>query len=196
MVKQQVHHEFQIEMFKILATEGEECMLDLLNAIREEEIKRKDCEESLMGFALKPRGNVMECSNYRGIKLTEHVLRVFGGYQMKDCKDGETALWTHERKRDYGCHLYSKPTTGKEARGKPEALLCFCRLKRLFIEFQEKFFRMVMVLNKRTRMKVITAVWETETFEVTVESHQRSALVPFLFVWIISVLREEIRNKE
>ena len=37
---------------------------------------------------------------------------------------------------------------------------------------------------------------ETETFEVSVELHQGSALSPFLFVMVMDVLSEEIRNKE
>ncbi|XP_064118968.1 uncharacterized protein LOC135223976 [Macrobrachium nipponense] len=44
--------------------------------------------------------------------------------------------------------------------------------------------------------KVITAVGETETFEVSVGLHQGSALSPFLFVLVMNVLSEEIRNEE
>ena len=60
--------EFQIDMIKILAAEGEEWMLELLRAIWEEEVMPKDWEESLMVSIFKQKGDVMECGNYRGIK--------------------------------------------------------------------------------------------------------------------------------
>ncbi|XP_064078467.1 uncharacterized protein LOC135195890 [Macrobrachium nipponense] len=46
------------------------------------------------------------------------------------------------------------------------------------------------------RTKVITAVGETENFEVSVGLHQRSALSPFLFVLVMDVLSEASRNEE
>ncbi|XP_068247732.1 uncharacterized protein [Palaemon carinicauda] len=69
--------EFHIEMIKILATAWEEWMLDLLRAIWKEEIMPKDWKESLLVSIFKQKGDLMECSNYMGIKLTEHRLKVF-----------------------------------------------------------------------------------------------------------------------
>ena len=43
---------------------------------------------------------------------------------------------------------------------------------------------------------MLTAVSETENFEVSVGLHQGSALCPFLFVLIMDVLSEEVRNEE
>ncbi|XP_068235534.1 uncharacterized protein [Palaemon carinicauda] len=61
---------------RILETKGEEWMLNLLRAIWEEEIMPKDWEESLMVSVFKQKGVIMECSNYMGMKLTEHGLEV------------------------------------------------------------------------------------------------------------------------
>ena len=52
------------------------------------------------------------------------------------------------------------------------------------------------MLYRRTRTKELTAVDETENFEVSVGLHQGSALSPFLFVLIIDVLNEEVRNED
>ena len=68
--------EFQIEMIKVLGAEGEEWMKDLLRAIWEEEEMPRDWEESLMIYIFKQKGDIMECGNHRGIKLTEHGLKV------------------------------------------------------------------------------------------------------------------------
>ncbi|XP_068203188.1 uncharacterized protein [Palaemon carinicauda] len=55
---------------------------------------------------------------------------------------------------------------------------------------------MVEIIYKRTRTKVITAVGETETFEVSVGLHQESVLSWFLFVLVLNVLSEGIRNED
>ncbi|XP_068237207.1 uncharacterized protein [Palaemon carinicauda] len=68
--------EFQIEVVKILDTEGEEWMLVLIRAIFEEEIMPIGWEESLMVSIFKQKGDIMVFGNYRGIKLTEHGLKV------------------------------------------------------------------------------------------------------------------------
>ncbi|XP_068250264.1 uncharacterized protein [Palaemon carinicauda] len=64
------------------------------------------------------------------------------------------------------------------------------------IKVLEKLVRMVDMIYKRTRTKVITAVGETKTFEICVGLHQGSVLSTFLFVLVLDVLSEGIRNKE
>ncbi|XP_068235527.1 uncharacterized protein [Palaemon carinicauda] len=74
--KAPVPSKFQIEMVKILATEREECDLDLLRTMWEEGIMPKDWEETLMISIFKQKGDIMEGGNYRGIELPEHGLKV------------------------------------------------------------------------------------------------------------------------
>ncbi|XP_064121717.1 uncharacterized protein LOC135226205 [Macrobrachium nipponense] len=74
--KSPVPSEFQIEIIKLLGTEGEKWMLDLLKTICEEGEMPMDWDESLMVYKYKQKGDVMGCGNYRGIKLTEHRLKV------------------------------------------------------------------------------------------------------------------------
>ena len=68
--------EFQIEMIKIFGAEGEEWMLELLRAIFEDEVMPADWEVSQMVHIFKQKGDILECGNHRGIKLTEHGLEV------------------------------------------------------------------------------------------------------------------------
>ncbi|XP_068233473.1 uncharacterized protein [Palaemon carinicauda] len=68
--------ELQMEVVKIQAPDGEEWMLDLLRVIWEEEIMPKDWEGRLMVSKFEQKGNIMECSDYRGIKLKEHGLKL------------------------------------------------------------------------------------------------------------------------
>ncbi|XP_068233342.1 uncharacterized protein [Palaemon carinicauda] len=55
--------EFQTKMVKILATKWEEWMLDLLEALWEEEIMPKHLVKSLMVSRCKQKGDTMECNN-------------------------------------------------------------------------------------------------------------------------------------
>ena len=64
--------DFQIEIIKVLGSKGEEWMLPFMRAICEEEVLSRDWEESQMVYLFKQKGDIMECCNHRGIKLTEH----------------------------------------------------------------------------------------------------------------------------
>ena len=68
--------EFQIEMIKLLGAEGEEWNLELLRSISEKGVMPSDWEESQMVHIFKKKGDILECGNHRGIKLTEHELKV------------------------------------------------------------------------------------------------------------------------
>ncbi|XP_064080581.1 uncharacterized protein LOC135197441 [Macrobrachium nipponense] len=52
------------------------------------------------------------------------------------------------------------------------------------------------MIYQRMSTKVIAAVGERENFEGSVGLHQGSALSPFLFVLVMNVLTEKIRNEE
>ena len=75
----------------------------------------------------------------------------------------------------------------------PREVVFWCLRKR---KVPEKLVKLVEMMYRRTSTKVLTAVGETETFEVSVGLHQGSALSPFLFVLVMDVLSEEIRNEE
>ncbi|XP_068241138.1 uncharacterized protein [Palaemon carinicauda] len=60
----------------------------------------------------------------------------------------------------------------------------------------EELVRMVEMMYERIRTKVITAVEETETFDISVGLHQGSILGMFLFMLFKDMLSEWIRNEE
>ena len=66
-----------IEMIKALDEAGTEWLWELLETSWKEEGMPFDWEESEMVYIYKQKGDAMECSNYRGIKLMEHALKVF-----------------------------------------------------------------------------------------------------------------------
>ena len=206
--------EFQIEMIKALGREGEEWMKDLLRAIWEEEEMPRDWEESLMIYIFKQKGDIMECGNHRGIKLTEHGLKVLErilderlreivkiGKQQYGFMKGRGTLdaifivrQLQEKRLEGNQKLFCAFIDLEKAYDRiPREVVFWCLRKR---KVPEKLVRLVEMMYRRTRTKVLTTVGETETFEVSVGLHQGSALSPFLFVLVMDVLSREIRNEE
>ena len=204
--------EFQIEMIKLLGAEGEEWMLELLRAIFEEEVMPADWEESQMVHIFKQKGDILECGNHRGIKLTEHGLKVlerilderfrdivkigkqhYGFMKGRGTVDAIFIMRQLQEKRLEGNRkLYCAFVDLEKAYDRiPREVMFWCLRKR---KIPEKLVRLVEMIYRRTRTKVLTAVGETENFEVSVGLHQGSALSPFLFVLIMDVLSEEVRN--
>ena len=206
--------DFQIEMIKVLGTEGKEWMLDLLKAIWEEEEMPRDWEESQMVHIFKQKGDILECGNHRGIKLTEHGLKVlerilderfrdivkigkqqYGFIRGRGTVDAIFIVRQLQEKRLEGNQkLYCAFVDLEKAYDRiPREVVFWCLRKR---KIPEKLVRLVEMMYRRTRTKVLTAVGETETFEISVGLHQGSALSPFLFVMVMDVLSEEIRDEE
>ena len=206
--------DFQIEMIMVLGIEGEDWMTTLLRAIWEDEEMPRDWEESLMIHIFKQKGDILECGNHRGIKLTEHGLKVLerilderlreivkiGRQQYGFIKGRGTveAIFIvrqlQEKRLEGNQKLYCAFIDLEKAYDRiPREVVFWCLRKR---RVPEKLVKLVEMMYRRTSTKVLTAVGETETFEVSVGLHQGSALSPFLFVLVMDVLSEEIRNEE
>ena len=206
--------DFQIEMIKLLGVDGEEWMTELLRAIWEEEAMPRDWEESLMIYIFKQKGDIMECGNHRGIKLTEHGLKVlerilderlretvkigkqqYGFMRGRGTVDAIFIVRQLQEKRLEGNQkLFCAFIDLEKAYDRiPREVVFWCLRKR---KVPERLVRLVEMMYRRTRTKVLTTVGETETFEVSVGLHQGSALSPFLFVLVMDVLSKEIRNEE
>ena len=172
-----------------------------------------DWESSLMVNVFKQKGDSMECSNYRGIKLTEHLLKVlervldvrlrdivkiskqqYGFVRGRGTVDAIFVIRQLQEKRLEGNQkLFCAFVDLEKAFDRiPREVVFWCLRKR---RVPEKLVRLVEMMYKRTRTAVITAHGRTEMFDVGVGLHQGSALSPFLFVLVMDVLTEEIRNE-
>ena len=65
------------EMFRALGREGIQWLTKLLNRLLEEETIPEDWRKSTTIPIYKAKENVLDCGNYRGIKLLEHGLKVY-----------------------------------------------------------------------------------------------------------------------
>ena len=65
------------EMLKAAGGTGVKWVTDLCNAIVSEGKIPEDWRKSLLIPVYKGKGDVLECGSYRGIKLLDHVMKVF-----------------------------------------------------------------------------------------------------------------------
>ena len=65
------------EMFQLLGKEGIKWMTELLNKVLEDEVIPEDWQKSILVPIYKQKGDILECNNYRGIKLMEHIIKIY-----------------------------------------------------------------------------------------------------------------------
>ncbi|KAK3573200.1 hypothetical protein QTP86_015121, partial [Hemibagrus guttatus] len=151
------------------------------------------------------------CSNYRGIKLMSHTMKLwervvearlrkvveiceqqYGFMPRKSTTDAIFALRIlMEKYRDGQRELYCVDLEKAYDRV-PREELWYC-MRRSGVA--EKYVRVVQDMYERSRTVVRCAVGQTEEFKVEVGLHQESALSPFLFAMVMDQLSEEVRQE-
>ena len=201
-----------VEMFRTLGEDGVKMLHNLLNKIWSEEKMPRDWEESEIVPIYKQKGDPLECGNFRGIKLLEHIMKVFervldqklrkiikidnmqfGFRQGRGTTDAifiVTQLQEKymEKKKD----LYFTFVDLEKAYDRvPRDLVYWCLRKK---GIPEKLVRLVMATYQKAKTVVRTCYGQTEKFPIEVGLHQGSALSPFLFVTVLDVISEEFRE--
>ncbi|KAK3536886.1 hypothetical protein QTP86_027004 [Hemibagrus guttatus] len=161
----------------------------------------------------KNKGDVQSCSNYRGIKLMSHTMKLwkrvvearlrkvveiceqqYGFMPRKSTTDAIFALRIlMEKYRDGQRELHCVFVDLEKAYDRvPREELWYCMRKS---GVAEKYVRVVQDMYERSRTVVRCAVSQTEEFKVEVGLHQGSALSPFLFAIVMDQLSEEVRQE-
>ncbi|KAK3510590.1 hypothetical protein QTP70_011796 [Hemibagrus guttatus] len=161
----------------------------------------------------KNKGDVQSCSNYRGIKLMSHTMKLwervvearlrkvveiceqqYGFMPRKSTTDAIFALRIlMEKYRDGQRELHCVFVDLEKAYDRvPREELWYCMRKS---GVAEKYVRVVQDMYERSRTVVRCAVGQTEEFKVDVGLHQGSALSPFLFAIVMDQLSEEVRQE-
>ncbi|KAK3541849.1 hypothetical protein QTP86_008058 [Hemibagrus guttatus] len=163
-----------VEVWKCLAEAAVEFLTSLFNRVLEGEKMPEEWRRSVLVPIFKNKGDVQSCSNYRGIKLMSHTMKLW-----------ERVVEARLRKvveiceQQYG-FMPRKSTT--------DAIFALRIL-------MEKYVRVVQDMYERSRTVVRCAVGQTEEFNVEVRLHQGSALSPFLFAIVMDQLSEEVRQE-
>ncbi|KAK3516882.1 hypothetical protein QTP70_028199, partial [Hemibagrus guttatus] len=177
-----------VEVWKCVGEAAVEFLTSLFNGVLESERMPEEWRRSVLVPIFKNKGDVQSCSNYRGIKLMSHTMKVW-----------ERVVKARLRKvveiceQQYG-FMPRKSTTDLE-KAYDRVLreeLWYCMKKS---GVAEKYVRVLQDMYERSRAVVRCAVGQTEKFKVEVGLHQGSALSPFLFAIVMDQLSEEVRQE-
>ncbi|KAK3505609.1 hypothetical protein QTP70_021308, partial [Hemibagrus guttatus] len=185
----------------------------LFNRVLESERMPEEWRRSVLVPIFKNKVDVQSCSNYRGIKLMSHTMKLwervvearlrkvveiceqqYGFMPRKSTTDAIFALRIlMEKYRDGQRELHCVFVDLEKAYDRvPREELWYCMRKS---GVAEKYVRVVQDMYERSRTVVRCAVGQTEEFNVEVGLHQGSALSPFLFAIVMDQLSEEVRQE-
>ncbi|KAK3558018.1 hypothetical protein QTP86_005823 [Hemibagrus guttatus] len=202
-----------VEVWKCLGEAAVEFLANLFNRVLESERMPEEWRRSVLMPIFKNKGDVQSCSNYRGIKLMSHTMKVwervvearlrkvveiceqqYGFMPRKSTTDAIFALRIlMEKYRDGQKELHCVFVDLEKAYDRvPREELWYCMRKS---GVAEKYVRVVQDMYERSRTVVRCAVGQTEEFNVEVGLHQGSALSPFLFAIVMDQLSEEVRQE-
>ncbi|KAK3570545.1 hypothetical protein QTP86_022081 [Hemibagrus guttatus] len=202
-----------VEVWKCLGEAAVEFLASLFNRVLESERMPKEWRRSVLVPIFKNKGDVQSCSNYRGIKLMSHTMKVwervvearlrkvveiceqqYGFMPRKSTTDAIFALRIlMEKYRDGQRELHCVFVDLEKAYDRvPREELWYCMRKS---GVAEKYVRVVQDMYERSRTVVRCAVGQTEEFNVEVGLHQGSALSTFLFAIVMDQLSEEVRQE-
>ncbi|KAK3541520.1 hypothetical protein QTP86_028650 [Hemibagrus guttatus] len=202
-----------VEVWKCLGEAAVEFLASLFNRVLESERMPEEWRRSVLVPIFKNKGDVQSCSNYRGIKLMSHTMKLwervvearlrkvveiceqqYGFMPRKSTTDAIFALRIlMEKYRDGQRELHCVFVDLEKAYDRvPREELWYCMRKS---GVAEKYVRVVQDMYERSRTVVRCAVGQTEEFNVEVGLHQGSALSPFLFAIVMDHLSEEVRQE-
>ncbi|KAK3545265.1 hypothetical protein QTP70_002782 [Hemibagrus guttatus] len=202
-----------VEVWKCLGEAAVEFLASLFNRVLESERMPEEWRRSVLVPIFKNKGDVQSCSNYRGIKLMSHTMKLwervvearlrkvveiceqqYGFMPRKSTTDAIFALRIlMEKYRDGQRELHCVFVDWEKAYDRvPREELWYCMRKS---GVAEKYVRVVQDMYERSRTVVRCAVGQTEEFKVEVGLHQGSALSPFLFAIVMDQLSEEVRQE-
>ncbi|KAK3507758.1 hypothetical protein QTP70_035282 [Hemibagrus guttatus] len=205
--------DIRVEVWKCLGEAAVEFLNSLFNRDLESERMLEEWRRSVLVLNFKNKGDVQSCSNYRGIKLMSHTLKLwervvearlrkiveiceqqYGFMPKKSTTDAIFALRIlMEKYRDGQRELHCVFVDLEKAYDRvPREELWYCMRKS---GVAEKYVRVVQDMYERSRTVVRCAVGQTEEFKVEVGLHQGSALSPFLFAIVMDQLSEEVRQE-
>ena len=202
-----------VEVWKCLGESALKFLTKLYNITMESERMPEEWRDSVLIPIFKNKGDVQSCSNYRGIKLISHTMKLwerivekrlrsdlkfsnqqYGFMPGKSTTDALFALRVlMEKYREGQKELHCVYVDLAKAYDKvPREEVWYCMRKS---GLAEKYVRIVQDMYDGSTTAVRCAVGVTEGFEVKVGLHQGSALSPCLFAMMMDRMTDEIREE-
>ncbi|KAK3572845.1 hypothetical protein QTP86_008260 [Hemibagrus guttatus] len=194
-----------VEVWKCLGEAAVEFLTSLFNRVLESEKMPEEWRRSVLVPIFKNKGDVQSCSNYRGIKLMSHTMKLwervvearlrkiveiceqqYGFMPRNSTTDAIFALRIlMEKYRDGQRELHCLFVDLEKAYDRvPREELWYCMRKS---GVAEKYVRVVQDMYERSRTVVRCTVGQTEEFNVEVGLHQGSALSPIPVCYGVSL---------
>ena len=200
------------EMLKASGDVGLDLVTELINCIVREGCIPKDWQTSVIVNCFKGKGDALECGNYRGLKLLDHVMKVFE-------RVIEKLIW---EKVDIDAMQFGfmpgKGTTDaiflvrqlqeKYLGKKKKLFFAFVNLEKAFDQVPQDIVKwamhklrvdewligvvMSMYANATSSVRINGTLGEK--FGVQVGVHQGSVLSPLLFIMALEALAREFRS--
>ena len=205
--------EVTLDMIKALEDLGMEWVYMLMEMIWSMEEMPRDWRESEMIKLYKQKGDVLQCGNYRGIKLLEHVFkileRIVEGRLRALIEIHEQQFGFTKGKSTVDAIFIARQMQEKYLEGNKKVYMCFVDLEKAYDRVPrrvvywclrrrgvpEKLVRIVEMMYEGASTRVQTKYGRTEAFNVEVGLHQGSALSPFLFLVVIDTITKELRDQ-
>ncbi|CAK1580055.1 unnamed protein product [Parnassius mnemosyne] len=202
-----------VEVWKLLRADGWKWLsLFFGKLLQEEQIPEEWCSSILVPI-FKNKGDVQNCSSYRGIKLMSHTMKVW-----------ERII---ERRMREECEITQNQFGFMPGRGTTDAIFALRQLcekyKRVhkdlhmvFVDLEKaydrvprevlwwalkmkgmpgKYVRLVRAMYRTSRTCVRSAAGTTGSIDVAVGLHQGSALSPYLFLLIMDALTSDLQDE-
>ena len=203
--------EFPIEVVKSLGQTGLAWMTAVLQDVQENGIP-PEWRKSKITPLYKQKGDPLNCSNYRGIKLLSHCLKLYERviearlremskissrqYGFQKGKSTTQPMFClrilQEKMREHQKDIHMVFVDLEKAYDTvPRDLIWYCLRKR---GVPEAYVSAIKDMYKDCKTSVVTSVGETDEMEIEVGLHQGSALSPYLFIMILDVITEEIQE--
>ena len=195
-----------LEMFK---AGGDKCLKSLTNIFNDILFKNNLLKEWMLSSLVpifKGNGDPLNPNSYRGIKLLEHAFKLY-----EKILDGRLHEVVAFDKIQYGFMpgrgtvdaVFVLRRLTEKFRAKNKKLLLYLLIwKRLFIRFAlrqkgvpEYLVNGVMSLYTGCKTAVLVDGELSSSFSVKVAVHQGSALSPLLFIMVMDVLTEDVRDR-
>nr|CDJ82820.1 RNA-directed DNA polymerase (reverse transcriptase) domain containing protein [Haemonchus contortus] len=198
-----------IEAWKALGEHGIKWLTRFLNTVTAEG-RIPDAWRSAIVPIFKQKGDAMECSNYRGIRLTAHTMKLYG--RLVDSRLRELVPISEEQfgfmpeRSTTDAIFIARQIMEKYREKRRPCYLAFLDLEKAFDRLPrevpwsalrkrnvpEHLIFLVKDMYDGSTTTIRTAHGQMGAIDVTVGVHQGSALSPFLFLLTMDVITEEL----
>lgn len=200
------------ELWKSLKENGEVWLTNLFNNILSSEEMPDAWRKSTLIPFYKNKGDVRECENFRGIKLTSHTLKIwervictrltsiisltenqFGFTAKKGTMDAIHAVrLVMEKAKENGQNLWMVFIDLEKAFDRVPRTLIWQALR--FHRVPECYIRIIKDMYSNVHTSVRSPAGVSNSFDIKVGVHQGSALSPLLFNVVMNYLTEKIQK--